>query len=118
MPVRFKTILIVPLFLLMPLNFSEAEVPDAHRICTSCHIEEGSSALRAEISKGCISCHPKSPGRDHPIGLVVKDVSAKLPLDRENKMTCITCHEPHGKKTAERLLRIDFNNLCIECHKM
>jgi predicted CXXCH cytochrome family protein len=115
----FRTILIVlTICFLIPLNFSEAQVPDEHKTCTLCHIEDGSSDLKKGINETCIGCHPESPGRDHPIGIVINNVSEKLPLDRENKITCITCHEPHGKETKERLLRIDFNNLCIECHKM
>ncbi len=50
-----------------------------------------------------------------------KDVMAKMILPsrhpvREGKMTCSSCHNPHGSevgslKTAER-----FNDLCLNCH--
>jgi predicted CXXCH cytochrome family protein len=115
----FRTILIVLTFcFLIPLNFSEAQVPDEHKTCTLCHIEDGASVLKDGINETCIGCHPESPGRDHPIGIVIKGISEKLPLDRENKITCITCHEPHGKGTVGRLLRMEFNTLCMFCHKM
>lgn len=113
-----KTVLtVLPFFVLIVFNFSEAQVPNEHKTCTVCHIEEDSSTLKAGINETCIGCHPSSPGRDHPIGIVIEDVSEKLPLDRENKITCVTCHEPHGKGTEGRLLRVEFNDLCILCHK-
>jgi hypothetical protein len=52
-----------------------------------------------------------------------------LPLAKDGKMTCVTCHNPHekgviasgkpsakgaGSKYRERLPKI----LCIECHQM
>jgi len=104
-------------FLLFCLGFAEARVPEAHRTCALCHVEEGSPALKASVNKTCIDCHPNSPTRDHPIGRVVQDAPEKLPLDEENRITCITCHEPHGKGTEEQLLRMDFNSLCVVCHK-
>lgn len=112
------TVLASVFFLLSSPWISKAQVPDAHKICISCHIEEGSGTLREGIDAICIGCHPNSPGNDHPIGLAVADIPKKLPLDEEGKITCITCHEPHGKGTEERLLRIRFNDLCIECHKI
>lgn len=114
----FKIALIVPtFFVLMAFRLTEAQIPAEHNTCTACHIEEGSRTLRAGINETCIGCHPESPGRDHPIGIVAKDVSGKLPLDGEHKITCITCHEPHGKETTDRLLRMEFNTLCIFCHE-
>jgi len=114
----FSTVLKSLLFSLLCLGFSEAAVPEAHKTCALCHVEEGSPALKEGINEICIGCHPNSPVRDHPIGRVVKDVPEKLPLDKENRITCVTCHEPHGKGTGSNLLRIEFNSLCIVCHKM
>lgn len=105
-------------FLLLFLGFPEAQVPDVHKNCTLCHIEDGVSTLREGINETCIGCHTNRPDKDHPIGLVVKDISEKLPLDQENRITCFTCHDPHGKGTEDKLLRLEFNILCIVCHKV
>lgn len=105
-------------FLLFCVGVSEGKVPKVHQDCTLCHIKEDSGVLREGINEICIGCHPSSPVRDHPIGRVVKDVPERLPLDKENRITCVTCHEPHGKGTEINLLRMEFNSLCIVCHKM
>lgn len=105
------------LFLFLFSGTSEAIVQEAHKVCTSCHIEKGPPALKYGINETCIKCHTPTPGRDHPYGIVQSEVPDKLPLDKESRITCITCHEPHGKETSGRLLRLEFDKLCAVCHK-
>lgn len=95
----------------------DAVVPDAHKVCNSCHVEEGPPALKLGINDTCVVCHPVHPGRDHPVNVVSKSSPDKLPLGKEEKITCNTCHEPHGKDTSGKLLRMEFNKLCVVCHK-
>ncbi|MBZ0304562.1 MAG: hypothetical protein K8I82_00710, partial [Anaerolineae bacterium] len=71
---------------------------------------------KAGLSQACLKCHPGSENRDHPIGVTPRKAEG-LPLDEESRITCITCHEPHGKETFGQLLRKDFNSLCRSCHK-
>lgn len=89
-----------------------------HSECTDCHTEKGSRALKGTLNETCLKCHPTSLGKDHPIGAVSSLAPEGLPLEEGKKVACVTCHEPHGKNTTGKLLRMDFNRLCIACHKM
>ncbi|MBI5739606.1 MAG: cytochrome c3 family protein [Nitrospirae bacterium] len=110
-------LVLASVFLLLCAGRPEAQVPKEHTACSSCHIEEGRSALKEGIHETCIRCHPPHPGKDHPVKVVQKVVPDGLPLDKENRITCVTCHEPHGKGTVGRLMRMDLKKLCIACHE-
>lgn len=89
----------------------------AHAECTACHVEKDSRDLKAGLNETCIQCHPARGRKDHVINVVPSVVPEGLPLAEGNKISCVTCHEPHGKNTVGRLLRKEFNTLCIACHK-
>ncbi|MCL4475192.1 MAG: cytochrome c3 family protein [Nitrospirae bacterium] len=106
------------LILLFCIGGAGAEAPkEIHKGCATCHTEPDFKAIKAKVSETCLTCHPASLGRDHSIGVVPKIIPEDLPLGEGNKVTCITCHDPHGKGVAAKLLRKDFNSLCISCHK-
>jgi len=49
----------------------------------------------------CSSCH--NPDDGHKVGLELDfQIPADLPLDKKNKMTCLTCHYTHGSLNSER----------------
>lgn len=49
----------------------------------------------------CASCH--NPDDGHKVGLELDfQIPADLPLDKKNRMTCLTCHYTHGSLTSER----------------
>lgn len=91
-----------------------------HQDCSVCHkdVDKDPGALKADINQICLGCHEKSKRNDHPIGLVPAIKPKELPLDKEGKITCVTCHEPHGWKPYDKLLRMEFNSLCKACHKI
>jgi len=89
--------------------------PDAHKVCVDCHPGQVTDKIM-EINELCLKCHPANKS-DHPTGVVSKLIPDGLPLDSENKITCYTCHDPHGKDTVGTLLRMDFNSLCLSCHR-
>ena len=94
-------------------------VTAVHKNCPNCHTglnAPGMPPLKAGVVELCLSCHPANT-RDHLLGAVPGTPPAGLPLDKERKMTCITCHEPHGKGTATKLLRMKSNDLCQACHQ-
>lgn len=91
---------------------------EIHRDCLECHKDKDSKELKMVVNELCLKCHPFSTRRDHPVNIKASVKPEKLPLDSEGKITCITCHEPHGKTKEDRLLRMQFNTLCRECHKM
>ncbi len=92
----------------------------------------------------CRRCHHISgnhPGDHNHIGVVPSEKGlkrikameekfhARLPLDKDGKMTCITCHNPHAKGVipednpgstgadSKNRLRLP-ENMCINCHQM
>lgn len=87
---------------------------DAHKVCIDCHPGEVTDKIM-EINELCLKCHPANKS-DHPTGVVSKVIPERLPLDSEKRVTCYTCHEPHGKNTVNQLLRMDSNRLCLSCH--
>lgn len=80
--------------------------------CSACHLETP-QLLPAEICANmnvpvkdnvtgmCTSCHGYGE-RSHPTDVVVDfPVPLDLPL-KNNKITCVTCHYPHGKDESDR----------------
>lgn len=97
-------------------------VPDAvmaeepvHRSCTDCHGEAYSLKV-APVTLLCLTCHP-SRRSDHPLVAVPASITTTLPLDSDRKMTCLTCHEPHGKSEWKSMLRKQNEVLCLDCHQ-
>jgi len=78
--------------------------------CTNCHQvhqQHGSIFVKATEIETCFQCH--------------KDKRAKLlrfsrhPL-LEGKMTCSSCHNPHGSPTPKLLVQASVNETCYQCH--
>ncbi|MHB8882580.1 MAG: cytochrome c3 family protein [Thermodesulfovibrionales bacterium] len=90
--------------------------------CSSCHRSAPHSAaagtlLKAPLSGLCLECHPDRMGTaEHKIDVVPAMKSGELPLGKDGKMTCITCHDPHEKSGNPKLLRILPSDLCLTCH--
>lgn len=94
------------------------ERTEAHMPCTVCHRNDTDfQAIKSSINETCLECHPRAKRNDHPIRVAPKTVPQELPLDEGGKITCITCHEPHGKTNVKKLLRMEFSSLCLSCHK-
>jgi DmsE family decaheme c-type cytochrome len=80
--------------------------------CTDCHTlhaEPSSDSMTnaAMRSETCYRCHQdvRSEMRKvshHPV--------------REGKMTCLSCHNPHGTLTKANLRAGSVNELCYDCH--
>jgi DmsE family decaheme c-type cytochrome len=81
--------------------------------CTTCHSVHDPKSERAQLVKAtpiqiCADCH-----RDK---IAKVDRSGHMPV-HEGKMTCSTCHNPHGSANV-RLLRAGFSvaEACTTCH--
>jgi DmsE family decaheme c-type cytochrome len=81
--------------------------------CTTCHSvhspKSDKSQLKAvSIVETCVSCHTTEVNKQQRLG--------HMPV-REGKMTCTTCHNPHGT-TNVRMLRVGnwVNETCTGCH--
>ena len=81
--------------------------------CTSCHTihhNTRKSLLRDKEISLCVSCHQNQKAKMH--------FPSHHPL-KEGKMTCDSCHNPHGSGNGEPgMLRTEerLNDLCFECH--
>lgn len=121
-------------FILMVMFFVSCAVPKgktsevtstgtkAHADCNVCHKPHqmgGKIILNKPMEELCSSCHQTRIGAgEHKVGIKPSMPVEGLPLDANGKMTCITCHDPHGKQGFESLLRArDFTELCKKCHK-
>lgn len=80
--------------------------------CTDCHkIHQGANPVKKSLKQTepglCYSCHREYQAKasfpsHHPV--------------KEGKMSCTSCHEPHG--SGQKLLKSDErpNDLCLNCH--
>jgi len=96
------------------------QLPAIKRDCTTCHTSRdmtaGSPLLVKPLAELCIGCHPERMApNEHAVNIVPALKVEKLPL-QNNKMTCITCHDPHAN-TYGVLLRVPARQLCPLCHQ-
>ena len=89
-------------------------ITTAHKACNDCHLR-GMKLKDIPLNELCLECHPAN-ATDHKLGVIPELLPKGLPLDKEGRITCLTCHEPHGKGTAAGLLRLEPNSLCVSCH--
>lgn len=94
-----------------------AGVKDPHEfrgkpLCQRCHFPD--LKLTNAPNALCGECHAFDHG-NHPVNVVQKaPVPTDLPLLEGGKVACHTCHDPHRKG---KVLRKEFNTLCVSCHK-
>jgi DmsE family decaheme c-type cytochrome len=81
--------------------------------CVTCHSVHSPKSAAAQLRKAsvvetCAACHQTEVAKTQRVG--------HMPL-REGKMTCTSCHDPHGS-TNVRLLKIGnwVNETCVSCH--
>jgi DmsE family decaheme c-type cytochrome len=95
------------------MNWASSEHVLEGLACTSCHTIHHNT--RKELLKEkeislCVSCHQNQKAKMH--------FPSHHPL-KEGKMTCDSCHNPHGSGNGEPgMLKTDerLNDLCFECH--
>ena len=81
-------------------------------VCVDCHSIHAPAAADSMVAaemrtKTCYECHQDvraemSKTSHHPV--------------REGKMTCFSCHDPHGSITTKNLRAAAVNELCYDCH--
>ena len=107
------------------------------------NVSAGSDGLRYTdtLTALCISCHQAGPhpsSADHlrPLSKVMllkmreyeERRMVRLPLEDENHVTCVTCHNPHergllkgaagiGADEALRLRLTTYSEQCTPCHE-
>ncbi len=82
--------------------------------CTGCHtVHDGPGVAarfqlaRLTVTDTCAPCHNKQVGEEmrfshHPL--------------REGKMTCVSCHNPHGTASPKLVRGLSNRELCFTCH--
>ena len=80
--------------------------------CTNCHKIMENVSSKAQLAKEteietCGSCHIQKRAATLR--------SSHMPL-REGKMTCTSCHNPHGTVTPALLKENSLNDTCYTCH--
>ena len=80
--------------------------------CTNCHRVMEDHSPKAQLAKvteieTCGQCHLQKRAQQMR--------SSHMPL-REGKMTCTSCHNPHGTVTASLLKENSPNDTCFACH--
>jgi len=98
------------------------------KVCVECHVAipaEGSSPRKetnlrfgGDIVALCSSCHAKYRHM-HPVKIALSpDMKSleDLPLDRDGKITCITCHDVMEGHGVVRKRRMVGRALCLNCH--
>lgn len=80
--------------------------------CTNCHVVMTNVTLKNQLAKPtvmdtCATCHLRQRAQQFR--------SSHMPL-REGKMTCTSCHNPHGTITPALLKEPSPNDTCYACH--
>jgi len=80
--------------------------------CTNCHTVMRNVSPRAQLKTvneidTCIQCHKNKRAEIWRSG--------HMPL-REGKMTCSSCHNPHGTFSESLLKEASINDTCYKCH--
>lgn len=131
MHLRYNNLL---LFLVLALFLTVTERAAGHNFidkvsCFECHeklpLEGTDTILRTNIEKICMKCHSFENKLSHPVGIVPNaPVPLNMPLDREGRISCITCHDIHmqpvnkltGKKTYYLRWASKGKKFCYACH--
>ncbi|MBE9531470.1 MAG: cytochrome c3 family protein, partial [Proteobacteria bacterium] len=89
--------------------------------CQVCHTASPPKLLEEHIQT-CVNCHSGNIENHtvtrHPIGISVKiKIPTPLPLARNERIVCSTCHDPHDDQGFSSMLRVQYHNLCVQCHR-
>lgn len=109
-----RTTIHLSLLLIIGLPLAPATAVAVHDNCSDCHTE-GKSLKIPEATLLCLSCHSQNRN-DHKTGTPPGTMKTPLPIDKEGNISCVTCHDPHGKGSYPRLLKMKKDDLCLNCH--
>lgn len=81
--------------------------------CTNCHKVMEDASPKSQLAKvneieTCGTCHLQKKAQ--ALGRY-----SHMPV-REGKMTCTSCHNPHGTTTPSLLREVSLNETCFTCH--
>ena len=80
--------------------------------CTNCHTVMQNVSPKFQLAKSSVL---ETCGQCHIDKRAAQQRSSHMPL-REGKMTCTSCHNPHGSVTPALLKENSVNETCYTCH--
>lgn len=106
--------------------------------CLKCHTEGRmfwKTGVHASQKLSCVSCHNPHPEEKeknnkfmlrkptetdtcfmcHKDKQAMMQRSSHMPI-REGKVSCASCHDPHGTSNPRNLRAVSVNELCYQCH--
>jgi len=85
--------------------------------CSACHVSHNGGPVKKPLTELCVTCHrERIEAGEHIVDITPKyPVPKNLPLTKDGKLTCITCHDPHSQEPL--MLRLEPMILCNQCHK-
>ena len=93
-------------------------LPDIKKDCAICHLPAGGrkpGELKKRPSQLCLDCHrDRTSPAEHKVDVAPAMPVKGLPLT-DGKITCVTCHDPHGNLNGT-MLRMRPKELCTVCH--
>lgn len=124
------------------VNLGKLDPEKASEVCLECHRKDKAQmfwqgSIHESQSVGCTTCHQVHSNREKLLGKadqkdlcftchfdVRADMSkrSKHPLrdsstpSKEGKMTCSSCHNPHGARSESLIDAKSVNDKCYECH--
>lgn len=118
-----KALPIIASILLLLGSASCAQIihmPQPHA-CLYCHEAQPKGVrpalINPDINTLCSACHAdRISSGEHRVDVKPTVDTKGLPLSANGKMTCSTCHEPHGLVGHAKLLRMNSAQLCLTCH--
>lgn len=120
--------------IVVPTELPPAEI---ERTCMSCHGDQAAQAhwkgsVHQRRGVTCLTCH-SIHAHPEPDSMVATGLRTEVCYSchqevrsemrkvshhpvREGKMTCTSCHDPHGTLTPGNLRAATVNELCYDCH--
>jgi len=86
-------------------------ISDVRMICLRCH-ETLSNFDRSHVGKAA------TPRMTEALAKFGKEKDTQIPLDRDGRLTCTTCHNAHfAANQDEHRTRLGFVEMCLRCHE-
>lgn len=86
--------------------------------CLSCHSVHGSNEKMLHAgteAQTCFKCHPEQ--RSYMLKRSTHPVRDSSRSARQGKLSCSSCHNPHGTQTDKLIAANSVNDKCYECHQ-
>lgn len=115
-------------------HLAKLPAKEAAAVCMTCHEGKGRTHWEGSVHEGrgvsCMDCHSMHAGFDKNLKAAkVQDVCTKCHQNLkgeiskrshhpilEGKVTCTSCHNPHGTAGPKLLVGNGVNQTCFQCH--